>query len=221
MDKLDTLVTSQLIDRLLEPERLKDMLTALAERRAARSAEVDARLQALEAKAAEADERLQRLYALVENGHTELDDLLKGRIAALKTDREIARVALERAQGARRCQIVIDEARLETFSHLMRQHLTTGDTPFRKAYVGAIIEMRQLVEWALAIGGALDYIEIVINDWREGMDDETEKEVDVIAEELVRAGRRKRHHQDDFGRKIQDLGDQLRERLGRHLNYED
>ena len=42
MDRLDTLVTSQLIDRLLAPERLKEMLTSLAERRASRSAEVDA-----------------------------------------------------------------------------------------------------------------------------------------------------------------------------------
>jgi DNA invertase Pin-like site-specific DNA recombinase len=78
MDKLDTLVMSQLIDRLLAPERLKSLLTDLRGRRAARATELNARAQALEARAAEADERLRRLYVLVETGHAELDDLLTG-----------------------------------------------------------------------------------------------------------------------------------------------
>jgi site-specific DNA recombinase len=65
MDKLDSLVTGQLIDRLLAPPRLREMLAGLLERREARLAEVDARARALEANATEADERLRRLYKLV------------------------------------------------------------------------------------------------------------------------------------------------------------
>ena len=159
MDKLDTLVTSQLIDRLFAPERLKGMLTTLAERRASRSAEANARVRALEERAADAEERLRRLYALVESGHAELDDLLKGRIATLKTDREIARVALERARGTGRRQIVIDEARIESFGRLMREHLTTGDIPFRKAYLGAIIDRVEVDDNRIRIFGRKDVLE--------------------------------------------------------------
>jgi hypothetical protein len=101
MDKLDTLVTNQLIDRLLAPERLNAMLTSLltslAEQHAARSAEVNARVQALEASATEADERLGRLYALVETGHAELDDLLKG--AGLLPSRRTGRRAGQPRNG--------------------------------------------------------------------------------------------------------------------------
>jgi site-specific DNA recombinase len=56
MDKLDTLVTDQLVERLLAPQRLKEMLGGLIERREARSAEVDARNRALRAKANDAEE---------------------------------------------------------------------------------------------------------------------------------------------------------------------
>ncbi len=168
MDRLDTLVTSQLIDRLLAPERLKEMLTSLAERRASRSAEVDARVRALEERATEADERLRRLYALVKSGHAELDDLLKGRIATLKTNREVARVALERARGAGRRQIVIDEARIESFGRLMQEHLTTGDIPFRKAYLGAIIDRVEVDDHRIRIFGRRDVLEHAVAGGAEG-----------------------------------------------------
>ncbi len=70
MDKLDTLVTTHLADRLLHPERLSAMLASLASRRAAKAAAVDERLSALEKEAHEANERLRRLYKLVEEGVT-------------------------------------------------------------------------------------------------------------------------------------------------------
>jgi hypothetical protein len=43
-----------------------------------------------------AEDKLKRLYAMVENGLTELDDILKDRLAALKTDRDQAKEALDR-----------------------------------------------------------------------------------------------------------------------------
>ena len=87
------------------------MLTRLIERRVAKSVEVDFRIRSLQAKAEEADERLRRLYTLVETGDVEPDNLLKSRIAALNLDRQITREALERAQGSRQSQIVIDDPR--------------------------------------------------------------------------------------------------------------
>lgn len=41
---------------------------------------------------------LARLYGLVEDGLTDLDDLLRDRIAALKAERDRAKAALERAK---------------------------------------------------------------------------------------------------------------------------
>jgi site-specific DNA recombinase len=96
MDKLDWLVTGQLIDRLLTPERLSEILSALATRCHAKSRSTDDRVRELEMLLSEAEDRLRRLYKLVEDGVSELDDILKARISALKEERAAALAALER-----------------------------------------------------------------------------------------------------------------------------
>ncbi len=61
MDKLDTLVMQHLADRLLDPQRLVEMLSTLAGRRAQKQASVDKRITALAREAENAEERLRRL----------------------------------------------------------------------------------------------------------------------------------------------------------------
>lgn len=159
MDKLDSLVTDQLLERFLDPARLQQMLAGVAQLRAVRAAEVDKRVRALEEKLREAEERLRRLYALVESGHADIDDLLKERISVLKMDREIARVALERARGVRQGQTAIDDGQLQAFSRFMRERLTTGKIPFRKAYLGAIIDRVVVDDNRIRIFGRKDVLE--------------------------------------------------------------
>ncbi len=159
MDRLDDLVTTQLIDRLLATERLELLLAALASRRADKSIAVDERIRALDQRTAEADERLRRLYKLVEDGLAELDDVLKDRITALKAERDAAHAALARAQGANRPPIVISSDKVAAFGHLMRERLTTGDIPFRKAYLGAIIDRIEVDDAQIRIMGRKDVLE--------------------------------------------------------------
>ena len=159
MDKLDNVVVSQLIGRLFAPDRVREMLTELMERRAKKSIEVDGRVQALEAKAVDADERLRRLYALVEDGQSDLDDLLKQRISALRLDRQIAHETLERARGSRRGQVVLDASHVEAFGRLMRERLTTGEISFRKAYLGSIVDRVEVDDHRIRIFGRKDVLE--------------------------------------------------------------
>lgn len=159
MDKLDSLVTNQLLDRLLAPERLATILAALAGRRAERSSAVDERVAGLEARATEADERLKRLYKMVEDGIAEMDNLLKDRITTLKVDRDTAWAAVQRARGANRPPIVIEQARLEAFASAMRDRLSTGEVPFRKAYLGAIIDRVEVDDAQIRILGRKDVLE--------------------------------------------------------------
>ena len=99
MGKLDALVTGQLADRLLEPQRLGAMLASLASGRAAKANAVDDRIMALEREAHETTERLRRLYKAMEDGITEVDDLLKDSITALRADRDRVHGALARAKS--------------------------------------------------------------------------------------------------------------------------
>lgn len=95
MDKLDSLVTYSLVERLLDPERLAVMLSSLKARRAEKAESENKRIMALQREVTDAEDRLKRLYRLVEDGMTDLDDLLKERLDRLKADRDRARAVLE------------------------------------------------------------------------------------------------------------------------------
>ena len=89
----------------------------------------------------------------------EPDDLLKDRITALKADRESTRAALDRVAGARHQKAQIDPARIAAFGKLMRERLTTGEIPFRKAYLGAIIDKVEVDDNEIRICGKKDVLE--------------------------------------------------------------
>jgi site-specific DNA recombinase len=98
MEKLDRLVTERLADQLLTPERVGNLLAGLVERQASRDEDHGARLSALRAKVTDAESRLGRLYGAIESGVAAINDqTLKERVATLKTERDIAQVALDRA----------------------------------------------------------------------------------------------------------------------------
>ncbi len=137
MDKLDLLVTQHMADRLLKPERLTTLLSSLAGRRSEKAAAVDRRLAAL---AREAEETVRRLYKLAEDGRDEVDEVLRARIAELKLAREKALAALDRARLATRAVEDISPIVVERFTRTMREKLTTGEVPFRKAYLGSLID---------------------------------------------------------------------------------
>ena len=111
MDKLDTLVTDHLMERLFKPDRLAAILASLsASRRAEKVESLNGRLMALQREVTDADEKLKRLYRLVEDGLTDLDEVLKDRLNTLKADRDRAKAALERAKEHQLLQIRIDPA---------------------------------------------------------------------------------------------------------------
>jgi site-specific DNA recombinase len=113
MEKLDRLVTDHLMERLSKPERLFAILTSLSARRAAKAESLNGRLLALQQQVANAEDKLARLYRLVEDVLTDLDDVLKNRLAALKADRDRAKATLERAKEHSASQIQIDPALID------------------------------------------------------------------------------------------------------------
>lgn len=139
MKLLNDSVTDALKEKLFHRERLAEILSSLAERRATRSAAVDNRLIGLQAEVAEAERKLKRLYQSIEDGIVELDDLLKDRVSVLKADREKAKAALDRARMQGAGAVTIDVEKLEAFSRLMLDLLTSGNTPALKAYLRSIL----------------------------------------------------------------------------------
>jgi site-specific DNA recombinase len=91
---LDDIVLSNLKQRVLAPDRIVDLLKSLMKRQAAKTESADQRLIALQKELTDTDERLRRLYRSIEDGIVELDDILRERTAALKSQRDAPRPLL-------------------------------------------------------------------------------------------------------------------------------
>jgi site-specific DNA recombinase len=159
MDKLDTVVTQQVLERLLEPERLADILSALAGRNAAKAADFGQRIGALQEQVSTAEDRLRRLYRLVEDGRAEADDLLRERIAAIRSERDAAKAALDRAVSGKVPASAMDPAMLVRFGQVMRERLTTGEITFRRTQLASFLERIEIDEHAIRIVGRKDILE--------------------------------------------------------------
>ena len=159
MEKLDRLVTEHLMERLFKPERLSAILASLSVRRAEKAETLNGRLLALQKEVADAEDRLARLYRLVEEGLTDLDDVLKDRLTALKAGRDRATAALVRAKEHSASQIQIDPALIERFGRLMRENFSTGSVPFRKAYLHSLIDRIEVDDAQIRVKGSKDLLE--------------------------------------------------------------
>jgi site-specific DNA recombinase len=159
MEKLDRLVTDHLIERLFKPERLAVILGSLSARRAQKAESLNARLVELQQEVANADDKLARLYRVVEDGLTDLDDVLKDRLVSLKSNRERAKAALERAKEHSASRIEIDPELVERFGRRMRENFSTGSVPFRKAYLQSLIASIEVDDEQIRIRGSKELLE--------------------------------------------------------------
>ncbi|WP_208249064.1 recombinase family protein [Rhizobium sp. T1470] len=163
MDRLDDLVTGKLAETLFTAERVKTILTGLLERQAARTEDHTQRMTALQNKVADAEGRLSRLYQAIESGVVDFsDEILKGRVAALKAERDHAKAALERAFAELRPDARLTEEKVDAFARLMRENVTQGPIPFRRAYLRAVIDQVEVDDEEIRIHGRRDVLERLV-----------------------------------------------------------
>ena len=81
-------------------------------------------------------------------------------MTALKVERDQAREP--RSSGpepARRPAVDISPIMVERFGQIMREKLTSGEVPFRKAYLGAIVDRVEVDDHEIRIVGRKDVLE--------------------------------------------------------------
>ena len=113
----------------------------------------------LQREVTDAEDKLKRLYRLVEDGLTDLDDVLKDRLSNLKADRDRAKAALEGAKSQIAPAIHIDPALIERFGRSMREKFTSGTVPFRKAYLQSLIDVVEVDDHQIRIKGSKEVLE--------------------------------------------------------------
>ena len=159
---LDDIILSNLKQQLLTPDRLASLLQTLADRQSAKTDAVDRRLISLQREVADTDERLRRLYRSIEDGIVELDDILRERTATLKSERERAKAAFDRARAQCGTVATIAPAKINAFARLMTEKLDNGDTNARKVYIRSIVDAIEVDDKAIRIIGNKDVLQAVI-----------------------------------------------------------
>jgi hypothetical protein len=103
------------------------ILSALSPRRSEKADIVHAGVTALPREVTR--RQAQAALSVIEDGKTEMDDILEDRLNSLKADRYHAKAALERAKSHSSQAIEIDPALLEGFGRSMRENLSLDSLP--------------------------------------------------------------------------------------------
>ena len=155
MDRLDDLVIAALEKRLLKPERLREVLTGLAQRikeRQASSLESESELTK-ELRAVE--KKIERLLEAIEEGLVDDDDLFRQRLSTQKQRRdELIRL---KAQSRRRRELpddLLSDRNLEAFAGALKARLETPNDKLRQAYVRMLIDSVTVGEETVEIRGS-------------------------------------------------------------------
>jgi hypothetical protein len=154
---LDDIVPTNLKERVLAPDRLAELLKSLIERQAAKSESADHRLLALQKELIDTEDHLKRLHCSIEDGVVELDDILRDRITALKSQRERAKSRVR----SRACQMRhfrrYRRPEIDAFARLMSGKLDAGDTNTRKSYIRSIVDAVEVDDHAIRIIGGTSF----------------------------------------------------------------
>ncbi len=157
MEKLDNLVANHIEERLLQPERLEEVLASVLDRRQDRTERRRAQLVELNQRAAETDLRLKRLYDAIESGVADLaDPALKDRIVGLKAIRDQARTDAERAQATLESSgnqsITPDMVR--KFASTARERIRIAGGGYRRDHLRALAQRVEVAEHEVRIMGS-------------------------------------------------------------------
>jgi site-specific DNA recombinase len=154
MDELDSVATSELLAKVLKPERLASILQEMNKRDARRHSNLDAERLKVSTDFEAKKTGLDRLYAAIESGLADLDDdLFRQRVEAARLEFKIATEAKARVEKRDTRIVTISTDQIAGFAALMERNLTSGSVPFRKSYIATLVDQIDVSGDAIKIRG--------------------------------------------------------------------
>lgn len=157
MDKLDRMVVTHIEERLLDPERIEDVLASLLDRRQEGVERRSQHIAELNHRAAEADNRLKRLYDAIEAGSLDpAESSLGERIAGLTALRDQARADATRIEAmlASSTHQRLTGAAVRELASEARTRLRLGKGGYRREHVRAFAQHVEVADDAIYIKGS-------------------------------------------------------------------
>ncbi len=157
MEKLGNLVAEHIADRLLQPERLEEILASVLDRRQERAERRREHVAELNQWAAETGLRLKRLYDAIEAGVADLDDpALKEHVASLKAIRDQAQADAERAATMLEssAQQAVTPQMVQKFARTARERIRIDSGGYRHDHLRALAQQVEVADHAVRIIGS-------------------------------------------------------------------
>ena len=136
MKKMDDMVLTAFADKVLTPERLREMLQEMKRHLKKANSGQDETLRTLKKELVELETATNRLYEAVEKGLLPMDDMLKVRAQKLKSRREA--VLIEVAGTKRMKELpaaLLSTRQLDAFSTALRARVLDRSAGFSKRYL--------------------------------------------------------------------------------------
>ena len=146
MEKLDDLVAEHLADRLLQPERLEEILASVLDRRHERADRRREHTAELNKRAAETDLRLKRLD----------DPALKERVARLKAIRDQTQADAERAAAILEssAQQAVTPQMVQRFARTARERIKIDGGGYRRDHLRVLAQRLEVADREVRIIGS-------------------------------------------------------------------
>ena len=157
MDKLDRMVVTHLEERVLDPERIEDVLATLLDRRQEGVERRSQHIGELHQRAIEADHRLNRLYDAIEAGSINAgESALSERIAGLTALRDQARTDAARIEAMLKSSThnALTGAAVRELASEARSRLRLVEGGYRRDHVRAFAQRVEVADDAIYIKGS-------------------------------------------------------------------
>ncbi len=136
MEKMDKLVLAAFSDKVLTPERMRNMLREMKLRLKDARAREDDRLGPLQKELTELETATNRLYEAVEKGLLPMDDTLRDRAQKNKARREAVLIEIAGARRQREIPVsMLSASQLDAFTCALRSRLGDREGGFAKRYL--------------------------------------------------------------------------------------
>ena len=156
-DKLDSVVADHIAERLLQPERLEEVLASVLDHRQDQAGRRRQQATEMRRRSAEASARLKRLYDAIEIGVADLADPdLKGRLASLQALRDRSEAEAERAEAALSTSAAqpITRDMVHRFAEVARDRMRLDGGGYRRDHLRALAQRVEVAESEVRIMGS-------------------------------------------------------------------
>lgn len=155
MTDLDTLVLGEVEQKILAPERLEILLSALIARAKTRGHDDAAKAQQLRKALAVTEGKIERLYGALAEGTVKDTDLFRKSLARVEAEREEALRLIGSLEQQRAVpKQLVSRKNIERFALAARERLHAEDARMRKGYVRQIVERIEVADDTITVRGS-------------------------------------------------------------------